>query len=270
MTRITKETKKWEGDVPYASNGGIQIHYQVTGAGPPLVLQHGFMGSLDDWDELDYVAPLSAQYRLILIDARGHGGSDKPHDEASYSFERRVADVTSVLDAVQVERAHFWGYSMGGYIGFSMAKYAPHRVHGLVIGGAAPYARDMEQTRVAIRGVLAAGGGDATVAVFEAAAGPLPEGLKDRLRKADVQAFLAAAIDRPAADDALSTMTMTMPCCLYAGEADPLFEAARLASEQIPNAQVFSLPGLSHWRAFEERSVVLPRIIEFLEGADEA
>jgi pimeloyl-ACP methyl ester carboxylesterase len=255
--------------VPHASNAGIQIHYEVTGAGPPLVLQHGFMGSLDDWDELDYVAPLSARYRLILIDARGHGGSDKPHDEVAYSLERRVADVTSVLDAVQVERAHFWGYSMGGYIGFGMAKYAPHRVHGLVIGGSFPYARDMEQSRVAIRGVLAAGGGDTTVAVFEAAAGPLPEGIKGRLRKADVQAFLAAAKDRPAElDDALSTMTM--PCCLYAGEADPALEAVTLASEQIPHAQFFSLPGLSHWRAFEERSAVLPRVIEFLEGADKA
>jgi pimeloyl-ACP methyl ester carboxylesterase len=251
-----------EGDVPYASNAGI--YYEVTGAGPPLVLQHGFMCSLDEWDELGYVAALSAQYRLILIDARGHGGSDKPHDEASYTLDRRVGDVISVLDAVGVERAHFWGYSMGGHIGFGMAKYAPHRVHGLVIGGAHPYARDMAGIRAAIHGAMAAGGGDATVAVFEADAGPLPEGLKDRLRKADLQAFLAAAPDRPAVDDVLGTMMM--PCCLYAGEADPVFDQVRSASEQIPDARFFSLPGLSHWKAIEERSAVLPRVVEFLEA----
>jgi pimeloyl-ACP methyl ester carboxylesterase len=170
-----------------------------------------------------------------------------------------------VLDAVEVERAHFWGYSMGGHLGFGMARYAPHRVRGLVVGGAHPYARDMAGYRSAIRGVIAAGGSDATVAAFEADAGPLPQGLKGRLRKADLQAFLAAAHDRPAVDDVLGTMMM--PCCLYAGEADPLFAAARSASEQIPHAQFFSLPGLSHWKALEERNTVLPRVVEFLEAA---
>jgi pimeloyl-ACP methyl ester carboxylesterase len=250
--------------VPHANNAGIRIHYEVTGTGPPLVLQHGFLCSLDDWDELGYVAALSAQYHLILIDARGHGRSDKPHDEASYTLDHRVGDVTSVLDAVDVERAHFWGYSMGGYIGFGMAKYAPHRVRRLVIGGAHPYVRDMAGYRSAIRGLMAVGGGDATVAAFEADAGPLPEGLKGRLRNADLQAFLAAADDRPAMDDVFGKMMM--PCCLYAGEADILLAAARSASEHIPHAQFFSLPGLSHWKAFEKRSAVLPRVVEFLGG----
>jgi pimeloyl-ACP methyl ester carboxylesterase len=250
--------------VPYASNAGIRIHYEVTGTGPPLVLQHGFLCSLDDWDELGYVATLSEQYRLILIDARGHGRSDKPHDEASYTLDYRVGDVTSVLDAVKVERAHFWGYSMGGHLGFGMAQHAPHRVRRLVIGGAHPYARDMAGYRSSIQGLMAAGGGDATVTAFEAEAGPLPEGLKGRLRKADLQAFLAAANDRPAMDDVLRTMIM--PCCLYVGEADPLLAAARSASEHIPHAQFFSVPGLSHWKAYEERSAVLPRVVEFLGG----
>src|ERR1044071_5325971 len=103
--------------MPYTENSGVRIHYAVEGTGPELVLLHGFMGSIDDWNALGYVAALRANYRLILIDSRGQGQSDKPHDEASYALERRVADVTGVLDAVSVETAHFWGYSMGGYIG---------------------------------------------------------------------------------------------------------------------------------------------------------
>ena len=79
---------------------------------------------------------------MILVDARGHGGSDKPHDEASYTLDQRVADVTAVLDAERIEKAHFWGYSMGGWVGFGMAKYAPHRVNALIIGGQHPFARD--------------------------------------------------------------------------------------------------------------------------------
>jgi pimeloyl-ACP methyl ester carboxylesterase len=74
--------------MPYVNNAGVQIHYEIEGAGPALVLQHGFTQSLESWAECGYVAPLRPKYRLILIDARGHGRSDKPHDEASYSLDR--------------------------------------------------------------------------------------------------------------------------------------------------------------------------------------
>jgi pimeloyl-ACP methyl ester carboxylesterase len=115
--------------VPYANNAGIRIHYEVEGTGAALLLQHGFTQCLEDWFECGYVAALRPRYQLILVDARGHGGSDKPHDEASYTLDRQAADVTTVLDAVGVEKAHFWGYSMGGYIGFGMAKHAPERLN---------------------------------------------------------------------------------------------------------------------------------------------
>jgi pimeloyl-ACP methyl ester carboxylesterase len=133
--------------MPYASNAGTRIHYEVEGTGPALVLQHGFTQCLQDWFECSYVGELRSNYRLILVDARGHGDSDKPHDEASYALDRRVADVTTVLDALSIEKAHFWGYSMGGYIGFGMARYAPRRVNALVIGGQHPFARDQAGLR---------------------------------------------------------------------------------------------------------------------------
>ena len=63
-----------------------------------LVLQHGFSESVVDWYEAGYVDALRSDYRLILIDARGHGASDKPHDPGAYELERRVADVVAVLD----------------------------------------------------------------------------------------------------------------------------------------------------------------------------
>lgn len=81
--------------MPYANNAGVRIHYEVEGAGPPLVLQTGLSGRIENWRSLGYVSALRDDYRLILIDARGHGQSDKPHDEASYAFDRVVADVRS-------------------------------------------------------------------------------------------------------------------------------------------------------------------------------
>ena len=120
--------------MPYADNDGVQIHYRVEGEGPPLVLQHGFSESVVDWYEAGYVDALRSDYRLILIDARGHGASDKAHDPDAYELERRVADVVAVLDGLAIEKAVFWGYSMGGWIGFGTAKYSQERFRALVIG----------------------------------------------------------------------------------------------------------------------------------------
>ena len=65
--------------MPYANNQEVRIHYRVEGDGIPLVLQHGFSDSLESWYEMGYVEPLKHDYRLILIDARGHGAvKNKP------------------------------------------------------------------------------------------------------------------------------------------------------------------------------------------------
>jgi pimeloyl-ACP methyl ester carboxylesterase len=66
--------------MPYATNDGVCIHYQEEGSGPPLVLLHGFTLSLEHWRDSGYVTALRDDSRLILMDPRGHGASDKPHD----------------------------------------------------------------------------------------------------------------------------------------------------------------------------------------------
>ena len=103
--------------MPYANNDGVRIHYQVEGAGPALVLQHGFSGHLESWYEPGYVDALQQDYRLILIDARGHGASDKPHDPEAYVLQRRVDNIVAVLDHLDIPKAHFlairWAAGLG-------------------------------------------------------------------------------------------------------------------------------------------------------------
>ena len=119
--------------MPYAGNQGTSIHYHVEGDGPPLVLQHGFTSCLKSWYVYGYVEELCKSYKLILIDARGHGESDKPHDPNDYLLELRVNDVLAVMDDLKIEKAHYLGYSMGGIIGFGIAKHAADRFHSLII-----------------------------------------------------------------------------------------------------------------------------------------
>lgn len=93
--------------MPYVDNNGVRIHYQVEGDDPPLVLQHGFTSSMRRWYLYDYVDALKSDYQLILVDARGHGQSDKPHDPDAYDVSLMARDVVAVLDALQLDKVHF-------------------------------------------------------------------------------------------------------------------------------------------------------------------
>jgi pimeloyl-ACP methyl ester carboxylesterase len=249
--------------MPYANHQGVQIHYQVEGQGPPLVLQHGFADSLGSWYELGYVPALRQDYQLILVDARGHGASDKPHDPNAYGLHRRVADIVAVLDTLHLTKAHFWGYSMGGWMGFGLAAYAPQRIQALIIGGQHPYARSSEAMRQLIQRGLAHGP-EAFVAGMEETFGAFDAAYKARLLQADLEAFLAMTQDRPSLEQVLPTMPM--PCCLYVGEQDPVYPAVKACSHQIPQVTLISLPGLTHAEAFIRSDLVLPEVITFLRA----
>ncbi len=149
-------------------------------------------------------------------------------------------NVVAVLDALAIGRAHFWGYSMGAWIGFGMAQFAPERVDRLVIGAQIPYARNLEGTRQMMRTGIAEGN-DALIAAMEKRYGfeATPD-TKESMRDADLQALLAAAQDRPSLEQILPGMRM--PCLLYAGEADPLCPEAKAASQLIANAVLLLAP----------------------------
>lgn len=66
--------------MPETTSNGVRIRFEVEGRGPAVVIQHGFLGSPTSWREAGYVDALTDRYRVILVDARGHGESDKPHD----------------------------------------------------------------------------------------------------------------------------------------------------------------------------------------------
>ena len=69
-----------------------------------------------------------------------HGESDKPHDPAAYGLAHRTADVLAVLDDLSIQKADYFGYSLGGWIGFGLVKRAPQRFSSFIFGAAHPYA----------------------------------------------------------------------------------------------------------------------------------
>ncbi len=252
--------------MPYANNQGIRIHYRVEGVGPPLVLQHGFFWSVEGWYRVGYVDALRTSYRLILIDARGHGASDKPHDGAAYSLPRQVGDIVAVLDALDLPKAHFWGYSMGGGFGFGIAKYAAARVNSLIIGGAHPYGRRLP---VASRpdGADPEAFLDTYFQIMGLDRGAFSPAEEAEFLDNDFRALAASLQDRPSLEDILPTMTM--PCLLYAGAEDDNFPQVQACVEHIPQGSLVSIPGVNHPEAFYRAELVLPHAMKFLQAVAE-
>jgi pimeloyl-ACP methyl ester carboxylesterase len=246
--------------MPHAVNQGVRIHYRTEGEGQPLVLQHGFTDSLESWYDAGYVAALTPHFRLILIDARGHGLSDKPHQAHAYERERNVADITTVLDALDISRAHYFGYSMGGRIGFAIARYAPERVHSLIIGGGSPYPQSQAGPDRMLEALKQ--GAEAIPSIWGA---PVPPAVRARLVKNDAEALIAcriSALQSPGFAEILPTMTM--PCLLFAGEDDPIYEENKECAAAMPNVTFFSLPHLGHVDACLRSDLVLPHVTKFL------
>ena len=246
--------------MPSVSNNGVRIHYEVEGTGPPLVLQHGSFGTLEDWREYGYAEGLRQHRTLVMLDARGHGKSDKPHDAAQYSLEHRASDVVAVLDDIDIRTADFMGYSMGGWIGFGLAKYAPGRFRSFILGGAHPFAEDMAPFRARLPMDPSA-----LSTLMEPAFGIyFTAGQRQRMVANDLKALVALTTDRDDFSEVLATMQM--PCLLFVGTADPRLATVRTCIEAMPNARCVELPDLGHVATFCESTYILSHVTAFLSG----
>lgn len=255
--------------MPYANNEGVKIYYEVAGEGPPLVFVHGAMGNISMWTGYGYVDRLMDQYKLILIDARGHGKSEKVYDPVAYDGKPMVDDVIAVLDQAGIAQTHYWGFSMGGYMGFGLAKYYPHRLLSLILGGASPYidADDPNQPNPLLdamrRGVEE--GVEAMIAGYRVwSGGYLHPTSEERLRSLDPRAMVAL-FEYWSQKESLEAIlpTMTMPCLLYIGDHDDPDHVLTYA-KLMPNVSTLVLPGLNHAQTSAAVDLIVPRALAFL------
>lgn len=122
---------------------GVAIAYldlapTIEGAmGDPIVLVHGFASShAVNWVNTQWTKTLThAGYRVVLLDNRGHGRSEKLHDPAAYHSQILAEDVRRLMDHLGIERADVMGYSMGARIAAHLALAHPDRVRALLLGG---------------------------------------------------------------------------------------------------------------------------------------
>lgn len=116
--------------MPYIQAGDVRIWYETFGQGEPLLLIMGLGGTVRSWGL--QIPQLSKRYRLICLDNRGVGYSDKP--PGPYRIEDMAADALAVLDALSIRSAHVLGVSMGGLIAQALYHAQPQRVRSLILG----------------------------------------------------------------------------------------------------------------------------------------
>jgi len=115
--------------MPKVHTNGIELYYEVQGAGKPLVLISGLGYSLWQWHRM--VPLLAEHFQVVTFDNRGVGQSDKP--AGPYTAGMLAADTVGLLDALNIEKAVILGHSMGGFIAQSMALDFPQRVEKLIL-----------------------------------------------------------------------------------------------------------------------------------------
>jgi pimeloyl-ACP methyl ester carboxylesterase len=120
----------------FGSVDGVAIAYRDVGEGPVTLLHHGFASdSRTNWIRSGVAdALLAARRRVVMIDARGHGASDKPHDPSAYGPGAMARDASALLDLLAVDRVDVVGYSMGSLVAVDIFAY-DKRVRSLVLGG---------------------------------------------------------------------------------------------------------------------------------------
>jgi len=229
---------------------GVRLHYELHGpeAGPPVVLVHGFASEYQlNWVGTRWQETLvNAGYRVVGLDCRGHGSSDKPHDPSAYDLAVMAADVRRLLDELNIATARYVGYSMGARIGLQAVVDFPDRIlravlGGLGIGGAVEEAE-------AIARALRGGEPESPSALsFQRFASARPVN--------DLEA-LAACMEGLGHSERIETARLAAirtPILIVVGERDEIAHDANRLADQIRGARLVTIPGRDHMSAVPAR-----------------
>lgn len=115
--------------MPTIKVNNIEMYYEISGNGAPLLFIHGLGSSSKDWEE--QVPAFSKNYRVITVDLRGHGRSEAP--QGPYTIDLFAADVAALLRELETEPAHVAGLSMGSAVAWHLALDYPEVVRTLVL-----------------------------------------------------------------------------------------------------------------------------------------
>lgn len=255
---------------------GIRIHYTVDGAGPWLVMSHSLGCDLHMWDR--ETEALAGRFRVLRFDTRGHGETEAP--AAAYTLDQLADDLQAMLDALEVNRCHFMGLSMGGMIAMTHALKYPGRFDRLLLcntssrvgADAAPVWRQRIET-------VRAGGMEPIVQPtlsrwftepFRLARPDVMATVAGMIRATPPEGYIGCCHAIPLIDLTARLGMIGSPTLVIAGDQDvgtPV-EMARAIQLGIPGAQLAVLPRAAHLSNLEHPEAFGRLVADFLGAGD--
>jgi pimeloyl-ACP methyl ester carboxylesterase len=231
-------------------NDGIAIAYLDEGAGEPIVLVHGFASTKEvNWLNPGWVSTLTnAGRRVIALDNRGHGASDKPGDPAAYHSAVMAEDVRALLDHLDIPRADVMGYSMGARISAFLARAHPARVRSVVLGGLGIRLVDGVGLPESIADALEA----PTLADVRDPQGRTFRAFAEQT-KSDLKALAACIRGSRQTLSREDCASLTMPALVAVGTKDDVAGSAQALAALLPNGRALDIPGRDHMLAVGDR-----------------
>jgi pimeloyl-ACP methyl ester carboxylesterase len=268
---------------------GVEIELEDHGEGDrPFVLVHGFTGSRDDW--LERLPDLARFGRTLALDLRGHGGSTKTGDRASYCFEQLIDDLAALHDALDLGAWDLLGHSLGGMVAMRFALAHPERLHSLVLMGTSPHGVPLTAQPLLEAGAnYARAKGMAALAQLmrqgQGRAGPPPPARLRVLQEMGEDAFWARVerkiaqmepdsflglgsmlYDQQAVTERLRELRI--PTTILVGEEDTVFhEPTELMRKNIPGAVAVILKNAAHSPQVEAPGAWLDAVRDHLARA---
>lgn len=261
---------------------GVGLAVERRGAGPPVLLVHGFGGAKEDF--ADHVPALAEHATVVIFDHRGHGASDHPPDEAAYSLDRLAADTLAVAGALGFEHFRLLGHSMGGMVARRLVLAHPDAVDALVLMDTSPGPPPgIDPATVDLGIEIARRDGMAVLKAMQDDLDLLGTAAHRRLlaerpgyrefgdRKWEALspamwiALVAEIVRQPDQLDALATIRC--PTLAIVGEQDtPFLEASAAMAAVIPGAQLVTIPDAGHSPQFENPSAWFDALDGFLRA----
>ena len=229
--------------IRHFDSDGVKIAYRMVGVGDPVLLIHGFASNHQvNWVDTGWVKHLEGEgRRVIAIDNRGHGQSEKLYDRERYGAPEMAEDARRLLDHLSIQRADIVGYSMGARITAFLAMAHGERVRSAVLGGLA---------EGLIKGVGAA---EPIAAALEAPSAALlrdPKQMAYRrfaeMTRGDLKALAACmrGARRRIGEDEVAKISC--PVLVAAGSDDEIAGSAEYLANLIPRAKAFVIEGRDH------------------------
>ena len=254
---------------------GITINCRIDGpkSAPWVVFSNSLMTDLSMWDE--QAAALSADFRVLRYDQRGHGATDAP--AGPYSFDMLVADVIALYDALGIARAHFVGLSMGGMTAVMLAEKHPGRVDRLVpcdCGPAStPQSAAQWEERIAL---VRAQGMEALVEPtvgrwfapeFLASHKPVADKVRAMIRTTPLNGFVGCAQALSDFDLRPGLASIACPTRFLCGSKDASLAGTKALNAGVPGSSLIEIPGAGHISNMENPAAFTRALGDFLLGA---